>query len=69
MTAAVNETSGLAADELHLHRIQAGTLVDNVASQTVLRKCGFIEFGLAPEYLLIAGRWQDHRVFQRILAR
>lgn len=67
MTAAVNEISRLAANELQLHRIQAGTLVDNVASQTVLRKCGFVEFGLAPEYLLIAGRWQDHRLFQRIL--
>ncbi|OWP22386.1 GNAT family N-acetyltransferase [Microbacterium sp. AISO3] len=67
MTAAVNEISLLAADELQLHRIQAGTLVDNVASQTVLRKCGFVEFGTAPEYLLIAGRWQDHRLFQRIL--
>ncbi|MDQ1215805.1 GNAT family N-acetyltransferase [Microbacterium arborescens] len=69
MTAAVNEISRLATNELQLHRIQAGTLVDNVASQTVLRRCGFVEFGLAPEYLLIAGRWQDHRLFQKILAR
>ncbi|POX66594.1 GNAT family N-acetyltransferase [Microbacterium sp. Ru50] len=68
MTAAVNEISRLATNELQLHRIQAGTLVDNVASQTVLKKCGFVEFGLAPEYLLIAGRWQDHRLFQKILA-
>ncbi len=69
MTAAVNEISRLAADDLQLHRIQAGTLVDNVASQSVLIKCGFVEFGLAPEYLRIAGRWQDHRLFQRILGR
>ncbi|SDQ88790.1 GNAT family N-acetyltransferase [Microbacterium sp. cf332] len=67
MTATVNEVSRLAATMLELHRIQAGTLVDNVASQTVLTRCGFVEFGLAPAYLRIAGRWQDHRLFQKIL--
>jgi ribosomal-protein-alanine N-acetyltransferase len=50
-----------------LHRLEAGTLVDNVASQRVLEKCGFVEIGLAPRYLMIAGRWQDHRLFQRLL--
>jgi ribosomal-protein-alanine N-acetyltransferase len=69
MTAAVGVAVDLARDDLRLHRIQAGTLPHNVASQTVLKRCGFIEFGLAPEYLRIAGRWQDHRLFQRILTR
>jgi ribosomal-protein-alanine N-acetyltransferase len=69
MTAAVGVTVDLARDDLRLHRIQAGTLPHNVASQTVLKRCGFVEFGLAPEYLRIAGRWQDHRLFQRILTR
>jgi ribosomal-protein-alanine N-acetyltransferase len=55
------------ARQLRLHRLEAGTLVDNVASQKVLLRCGFEEFGLAPEYLFIAGRWQDHRLYQRIL--
>lgn len=67
MTAAVGVAVDLARDDLRLHRIQAGTLLHNVASQTVLKRCGFVEFGLAPEYLRIAGRWQDHRLFQRIL--
>lgn len=52
-----------------LHRVEAGTLPDNPASQAVLLKCGFAEFGLAPDYLLIAGEWRDHRLFQRILHR
>ncbi|MBF4569103.1 GNAT family N-acetyltransferase [Plantibacter sp. VKM Ac-2880] len=69
MTAAVGVAVDLARDDLRLHRIQAGTLPHNVASQTVLKRCGFVEFGLAPEYLRIAGRWQDHRLFQRILTR
>ena len=67
MTAAVSAAADIARDELQLHRIQAGTLVHNVASQLVLKRCGFTEFGLAPDYLRIAGRWQDHRLFQRIL--
>ncbi|RFA06657.1 GNAT family N-acetyltransferase [Subtercola boreus] len=51
MTAAVGAAADLARDELGLHRIQAGTLVHNVASQSVLKRCGFTEFGLAPDYL------------------
>ena len=50
-----------------LHRVEAGTQVDNEASQAVLRRCGFTEYGLAPQFLFIAGAWQDHRLFQRIL--
>jgi len=68
MTMAVDTAAQIARDQLKLHRIQAGTLLHNTASQSVLKKCGFVEFGVAPEYLLIAGRWQDHRLFQRILA-
>lgn len=67
MTAAVRAASTIARDELRLHRIQAATLLHNDASQAVLRKCGFTEIGVAPGYLRIAGRWQDHRLFQLIL--
>ncbi len=49
-----------------LHRLQAGTLVDNVRSQRVLLRNGFQRFGLAPRYLRIAGRWQDHILYQRL---
>lgn len=55
------------ATELGLHRLEAGTLAHNEASQVVLRRCGFVEYGRAPQYLLIAGAWQDHVMFQRIL--
>ncbi len=50
-----------------LHRVEAGTLVHNLASQRVLRKCGFERYGLAPAYLCIDGAWQDHVLYQRIL--
>ena len=65
--AAVEEVAREARDELGLHRLDAGTLVDNEASQRVLAKCGFVRYGLAPKYLHIAGEWRDHLLFQRIL--
>jgi len=52
--------------ELGLHRLEAGTLLDNVRSQKVLVNNGFQQFGMAPRYLQIAGTWQDHLLFQRI---
>ena len=55
------------ATEIGLHRVEAGTLRHNAGSQVVLRRCGFEEFGLAPSYLFIAGSWQDHVMFQRVL--
>ncbi|WP_037825998.1 GNAT family N-acetyltransferase [Streptomyces sp. NRRL B-1347] len=66
-TAAVTAVCAAADAELRLHRVEAGTLLHNAASQRVLAKCGFTEYGLAPAYLHINGAWQDHRLFQRIL--
>jgi [ribosomal protein S5]-alanine N-acetyltransferase len=51
---------------LGLHRLEAGTLVDNVASQRVLEKNGFDRIGVARNYLRIAGEWRDHVLFQRV---
>ncbi|MFK3679157.1 GNAT family N-acetyltransferase [Microbacterium sp. NPDC090218] len=53
--------------ELRLHRLQAATLLHNVGSQRVLLGNGFERIGLAPKYLRIAGEWQDHLLFQRLL--
>jgi [ribosomal protein S5]-alanine N-acetyltransferase len=50
-----------------LHRVEAGTLLHNRASQRVLERCGFEHYGTAPSYLFIGGAWQDHRLYQRIL--
>jgi len=54
-----------AFETLGLHRLEAGTLVDNVGSQRVLEKNGFERIGLARNYLCIAGGWRDHILFQR----
>lgn len=65
-TAAVADVVRIAFDELGLHRIEAGTLVDNTRSQRVLEKNNFERYGVAPALVNIAGRWQDHVMFQRI---
>ena len=65
-SAAVAAVLELAFGELGLHRVEAGTLVHNTASQRVLARNGFERYGLAPEYLRIGGRWQDHVLFQRL---
>jgi len=65
-TRAVREIAGLAFGALGLHRVQAATLLDNLRSQRVLERNGFVRFGMAPAYLRIAGRWQDHLLYQLI---
>lgn len=63
-TAAVRGIARVAFEDLGLHRIEAGTLLHNVASQRVLERNGFVRFGVAPKYLNIAGEWQDHAMHQ-----
>lgn len=65
--AALLGTAFLAAPAgLGLHRLQAGTLLSNSASQAVLQRNGFERIGVARRYLRIAGRWQDHVLYQRV---
>jgi ribosomal-protein-alanine N-acetyltransferase len=65
-TAAVGDIMRVAFDEFVLHRIEAGTVLHNVASQRVLERNGFVRFGVAPGYLNIAGVWQDHALYQAL---
>ncbi|GHF21469.1 GNAT family N-acetyltransferase [Streptomyces morookaense] len=66
-TAAVTAVCRAADERLGLHRIEAGTVTANAASQRVLAKCGFELIGTARKYLHIDGEWRDHVLFQRIL--
>ena len=66
-SAAIAAAVGFSRQELGLHRLQAATLTHNAASQKILKRAGFGEIGLAPRYLRIAGSWQDHILYQRIL--
>ena len=51
----------------NIHRVEAGTNVDNAASQRVLAKCGFEEIGLSRAHLYVNGKWSDSKQFHRIL--
>jgi len=66
-TAGVQAVAEVADRELLLHRIQASTMTDNVASQRVLIKAGFTQIGTAPDYLHINGAWRASHLYQRIL--
>ncbi|MCL3820331.1 GNAT family N-acetyltransferase [Aeromicrobium wangtongii] len=65
-TAALRSLVQVAFGELDLHRVQGETLTHNTGSQKVLERAGFVRYGMAPDYLRIAGRWQDCALFQLI---
>jgi ribosomal-protein-alanine N-acetyltransferase len=63
MTDAVRIVISYAFDHLRLHRLEAACLPSNEASIRLLKKCGFLEEGIARRYLKINGRWEDHLLF------
>ena len=65
-TAAARLACQYAFDELGLHRVEAGTMTDNVASQRVLERAGFTRVGLQVSFLYIAGRWEDHILYDLV---
>lgn len=66
-TAALAAIIPIAFDELRLHRLAAATLLHNVRAQRVLEHSGFYRIGVAPRYLQIAGKYQDHALYQRLV--
>jgi ribosomal-protein-alanine N-acetyltransferase len=67
MTEAVRATAAFAFDELHLHRLEAATMQNNLASIRVLEHNGFLREGFARKLLRINGVWEDH-VLHALLA-
>jgi [ribosomal protein S5]-alanine N-acetyltransferase len=55
------------AVEIGLHRLEAGTMVENVASQRVLESLGYERYGMAPKLLFLNGAWRDHVLYQKLL--
>ncbi len=60
MTEALRATIDYFFDEMNLHRIMANTMPSNERSRRVLDRLGFEREGLAKDYLLLAGEWEDH---------
>ncbi|MFB9217077.1 ribosomal protein S5-alanine N-acetyltransferase [Vibrio sinaloensis] len=46
----------------NIHRIMAGYMPRNLRSEAVLQRVGFAREGLAKDYLLINGKWEDHNL-------
>ena len=65
--AAVAALCRIADEELRLHRLEAGTAPGNLASQKVLGKNGFDQFGYAHQHLFVGGRWTDATLFEKVL--
>ena len=65
-TRAIAEIADYGFGDLGLHRIEAGTAVENAASQRVLVKNRFTKVGLMRQNVLISGRWVDHFLWERL---
>lgn len=50
-------------DDLRLHRIEAAVLPDNTASMRLLESLGFSEEGYFHNYMEVAGKYRDHRIY------
>ncbi|MBX9421346.1 GNAT family N-acetyltransferase [Streptomyces lateritius] len=59
----------IAEDELKLHRLEAHTQLENLASQAILRRHGFRSWGIAHEHFHADGAWRDEVFWERILTR
>lgn len=55
-----------AFNSLKIHRIEAGVLPRNIASQRVLEKNGFEREGLSRKNVEINGVWEDHYLYGRL---
>ena len=66
-TRAVGLAVRLMADDLGLHRAEAHTQIENVSSQNVLRKNGFLPIGIVRSHIFTAGAWHDEIMWERLL--
>lgn len=66
-TAALRHVVDVAQNELALHRLEAHTQLENVASQQVLRRNGFSAWGVAHGHFLAQGEWRDEMFWERPL--
>ena len=66
MTEAVEGLVGWAFGAQKLHRLEAASIPENIASISVLERTGFEREGYMRSYIRINDRWQDHLLFARI---
>jgi [ribosomal protein S5]-alanine N-acetyltransferase len=66
-TRAVGLALRVMAHDLELHRAEAHTQVDNLASHAVLRNNGFRSWGIAHDHIYLQGEWRDEIFWERTL--
>jgi ribosomal-protein-alanine N-acetyltransferase len=64
---AVRQVVDVMRDGLGMHRAEAHTQLENLASQRVLRNSGFTPWGVAHAHIYVAGAWRDELFWERIL--
>ena len=57
----------VAPERFGLHRLEAACIPRNEASRYLLLACGFQAEGYAKAYVKIAGKWEDHLLFGRVV--
>lgn len=60
MTEAVKRTLLYMFEEQNIHRVMANYMPINERSKKLLTNLGFVKEGVAKEYLLVNGEWEDH---------
>ena len=50
----------LACGTMGLHRLEANIQPENIRSQRLVERCGFVKEGLSRDFLYINGAWRDH---------
>ncbi len=66
MREALSEAIPYALSRLRLHRLEANYMPRNERSGRTLEALGFVKEGLAHQYLLINGIWEDHILTAKI---
>lgn len=66
MSQALGIAIDYAFEDLALHRIQANYRPENVRSEAVLHRLGFVREGFAKDYLKLNGAWCDHVLTSKI---
>lgn len=66
-TEAVRLILAEAAEKHYLHRVEAGTAPENIGSQIVLIKNGFLYTGRSAEHMFFQGKWSDSLNYEKTL--
>ena len=65
-TEAIEAMSNYGFSELEIHRIEAYVTPGNIASEKVLKKCGFEKEGVLKQAFFFKGKYQDQILYAKI---